>query len=206
MKFIDFKRNLKDFIIFSLLDIRKIEADFDLRRLAEWQAKGYIQKIRRGFYAFSDLNLNEETLFLIANKMYAPSYVSLEMALSFYGLIPEGVYSPTSITTRKTEHFKTPFADFFYRSVSPKVFFGYRLGREGNRSYKIAEIEKAVVDYLYLNPHMASEAGFHEWRFSAGDFLAKADMKKLRSYAAAIGQKRFVERTESLIKFLRDHR
>src|SRR3989338_6658324 len=108
MKFLEFKQNLKDFITFNLQDIRKIEPGFDLRRLSEWQRKGYIQKLRRGYYIFSDIALNEEKLFLVANRLYGPSYVSLEMALSFYGLIPEGVYALTSITTRKTEHFKAP--------------------------------------------------------------------------------------------------
>ena len=203
MKFIEFKRNLREFIVFNLQDIRKVEADFDLRRLSEWQAKGYIQKLRRGYYAFGDIDLNEEKLFLIANRLYAPSYISLEMALSFYGLIPEGVYSLTSITTRKTEHFKTRVADFFYRSVSSKLFFGYRLGKIGNQQYKIAEIEKAVLDYLYLHPEMSASADLHEWRFNTDEFLSKADPQKFRTYAQVFGQKSLVRRAENLLDFNR---
>ena len=62
---------------------------------------------------FADTELNEETFFLIANKIYNPSYVSFEMALSYYRLIPEGVYSITSATAKKTIKFKTTVGDFF---------------------------------------------------------------------------------------------
>ena len=80
------ERTTKNFKIFNLNDIRKIEENFDLRRLNEWQKKNYIKKIRQGFYIFSDLEINEQALFIIANRIHEPSYISLEMALSFTGL------------------------------------------------------------------------------------------------------------------------
>jgi len=43
MQYIELREQLKDFKIFNLSDIRKIEADFDLRRLNEWQKKNYIK-------------------------------------------------------------------------------------------------------------------------------------------------------------------
>ncbi len=91
MQFIEFKEKLKNYIVFSLQDIKKIDKNFYRSRLNEWQDKGYIKKIRRSYYIFDDLNLNEAILFLIANKIYSPSYISFEMALSYYGLIPEAV-------------------------------------------------------------------------------------------------------------------
>jgi len=116
MQYIELKEQLKNFKIFNLNDIRKIEEDFDLRRLNEWQKKNYIKKIRQGFYIFSDLEINEQALFIIANRIHEPSYISLEMALSFYGLIPEAVYGITSVTSQKTRTIKTPVG-----VVIPKV-------------------------------------------------------------------------------------
>src|SRR3989338_3736025 len=147
MQFIELRQQLKDFMVFSLQDIRKIEANFDLRRLSEWQDKGYIKMIRQGYYIFFDLVINEQVMFLIANKIYAQSYISLESALSYYGLIPEGVYAITSIYTRKTEKFKTMIAEFFYRKLKPELFFGYKLINIAEQQYKIAEIEKTILDY-----------------------------------------------------------
>ena len=82
MKFLELKNELNDFPIFSLNEIRIIDPNFHRRRLNEWQDKGYIKKVIRGYYIFSGLQLSEEILFKIANRIYLPSYVSLESALS----------------------------------------------------------------------------------------------------------------------------
>jgi predicted transcriptional regulator of viral defense system len=193
---------LKDFSVFSLSDIRKIDSKFYPSRLSQWQEKGYIKKLRRGYYMFADTHLDEERLFLIANHLYSPSYVSLESALSYYGLIPEGVYSVTSISSKKTARFQTPVADFVYRNVRPQLLFGYQLKKIGGQGYKIAEIEKAVLDYLYLNPNIAKDADFHEWRFNSGEFLANADMTKLRQYAKEFYRESFCLRLEYLLSLI----
>lgn len=199
MRYQELKEKLKDFVIFSLMDIRKIEPAFYRPRLNEWQEKGYIKKLRRGYYMFSDLPLNEKVLFLIANKLYTPSYVSFETALSYYGLIPEGVYSITSASSKKTTHFKTPIVEFSYRRVKQDHFFGYKLEEQMRQQYKIAEMEKAVLDYLYAHPEIVKDADFYEWRFNSQEFLAKADMVKFHAYADAFRSKIFSKRVERLI-------
>ena len=204
MQYQVFKEQLKDFGVFSISDIRKIDPKFYSPRLSEWQRKGYIKKLRRGYYMFSDMSLNEEMLFLIANYLYAPSYVSLESALSYYGLIPEGVYSITSISSKKTARFRTPIADFTYRKVRSSLLFGYHLQKIRGRGYKIAEMEKAVLDYLYLNPKIANEADFYEWRFNGEEFLAKANIPKLYEYAKEFRQKSFFERLEKLLTLIKN--
>ena len=125
MKFLELKSELRDFTIFSLNEIKNIEPGFHRRRLNEWQDNGYIKKVVRGYYIFSDLKLSEEILFKIANRIYLPSYISLESALSYYHLIPESVYGITSISTRKTYHFVTSIGEFIYRALKPPLFFGY---------------------------------------------------------------------------------
>jgi len=72
MQYIELKEALKDFTIFSLNDIKKIDSRFFRSRLNEWQDKGYIKKIIKGYYIFSDLKLNEDVLFEIANRIYNP--------------------------------------------------------------------------------------------------------------------------------------
>ncbi len=202
MRFLEFKKNLEKFTLFSINDIKKIEPKFYRSRLNDWQEKGYIKKIRRGFYAFSGIKLNEQKLFLIANRLYSPSYVSLDIALSNYGLIPEGVYSVTSISTRKTKEFDTTLGSFSYRNVKPQVFFGYSLARIDDQEYKIAEIEKAVLDYFYLNPAMSDEDSFIEWRFNFQEFKANADMEKFKRYLKAFDNARMASRVERFLTFM----
>lgn len=203
MHFVDFKENLKNFAIFSLNDIRKIEVDFDLRRLNEWQAKGYIKMIRSGYYIFSDLGLNESVLFLIANKIYSPSYISFEMAFSYYGLIPEAVYGITSATSQKTNRFKTDLGEFIYCRLKPDLMFGYILVRYQDHYFKIAEIEKALIDYLYINHHLKSENDFAEIRFNSEEFKLKANKKKLNKYLEVFDNKSLVKRVNMFLNYIK---
>lgn len=205
MKFIDFKQDLKDFIVFNLQDIRKLEADFDLRRLSEWQDKGYLQMVRKGYYIFSDLPVNEQVLFLMANKVYSPSYVSLEMALSYYNLIPESVYGVTSVSSEKTSRFKTDLGEFIYRHIKPELLFGYQLVEYQNHNFKIAEIEKALLDYLYLNPRLKTDSDFSELRFKVDEFKERANKKKLIRYLEAFNSQSLAGRVKKFLKFINYH-
>jgi len=203
MKFIDFKEKLKGFEIFGLADIRKIAPGFDFRRINEWMAKGYIKKIRRGYYIFSDISLNECALFLIANTIYNPSYISLEMAFSLYGLIPEAVYGITSVTPRKTNRFKTDIGIFSYKHIKPSLMFGYELRERNNRRYLVAEIEKALLDFLYFNPQIADVRDFEGLRFNSSEFKAKADMARLKKYLDAFGVRALAARVNSFLRYLK---
>jgi len=202
MQFLEFKQNLSQFIIFNLNDIRKIEMRFDLRRLSEWQDKKYIKMIRRGYYIFSDLEIDESTLFLIANKIYSPSYISFEMAFAYYNLIPESVYGITSVTSQKTNGFKTNVGEFIYRHIKPELMFGYNLVKYNNHSYRMAEVEKSILDYFYLNSHLKKHDDFAAMRFKAEEFKMQVDQKKLEKYMQAFNNKSFEKRVKSFLEYI----
>lgn len=62
--------------------------------LTRWQKKGYLKKIRSGFYRLTNRPIKGEAdLFFIANRIYTPSYISLQPALRWYNFIPEGVFT-----------------------------------------------------------------------------------------------------------------
>lgn len=108
---------------------------------------GLFLKLRNKFYTLRDV---PPAHFSIANKLYQPSYISLETALSYYGIIPETVYTVTSITTKATREFTTPLGTFSYQRVKPKVFQGYcAIKKEGN-IVLLAEPAKALADYLHF--------------------------------------------------------
>lgn len=83
--------------------------------------------------------------------MYSPSYVSLESGFAFYNLIPEGVFTTTSVTTKNTANYNTRIGNFDFRHIKEDLFFGYRLVQEQGFTFKIAEAEKVVLDFFYLN-------------------------------------------------------
>ena len=204
MNFLFFKDALKDFVSFNLTDIRKIDAGFDLRRLSEWQEKGFIKMIRRGHYAFSGLEINESVLFLMANKIYTPSYISMEMALSHYNFIPEAVYGITSVSSRKTNHFKTDFGEFIYRNIKPQLMFGYNLINYNGQNFKIAQPEKAILDYFYFNSHLNTDEDYAGLRFNGEEFKEQTDKGKLQRYLVAFGNQRLEKRFSNFIKHIND--
>lgn len=204
MKFIEFKEKFKDFTVFSLSDIRNIEGDFRRRSLNEWQDKGYIKKVVDKYYIFSDLELNESVLFEIANRIYSPSYVSLEMALSYYHLIPESVYTVTSITTRKTGSFDTKVGNFDYRTVKPEFYFGFVIEDYGDKHYKIASIEKSILDYLYLNTGVREKEDFESLRINRDEFRDSIDPEKMYSYTSGFGQKALKRRVGAFMEYIKN--
>lgn len=203
MRFLDLRHQFRDFAVFSLPDIRKAEPDFDVRRLVEWQEKGYIKKIIKKFYVFSDLEITEPALFVIANAIYVPAYISLEMALSYYHLIPESVYGLTAVTTKKTATFSTPLGDFIYRSLKPELFFGYTPIPYLKQRYLMADIEKALLDYFYLNPNLRTEADFTELRFNQEELSAQINQDKLGQYLTAFGNRSLRQRVFQFLQFIR---
>ena len=124
-----------------------------LNQLTRWQDKGLIIQLKRGFYI---LNKHDRKIFpsrfFFANQLMWPSYVSMESALSHYGFIPEAVADITSITSKKTNCFDNKLGRFIYQHLKPGVFNGYHSFKdEAGMDVFIADPEKAIVDFLYLN-------------------------------------------------------
>jgi predicted transcriptional regulator of viral defense system len=204
MNYLAFRNSMKDFTVFSLRDILRVEPGFHRRRLNEWQAKGYIRKVIKGFYNFSDLPLDEMVLFEIANRIYKPSYVSLESALAHYQLIPESVFGVTSISTRRTYRFTSGLAEFRFRTVKPELFFGYVLVPAHGKRVKIARPEKAVLDFLYLNPALRSGPDFESLRIDADRFFRTVSVRTLRAAAVRFSRKAFAVRVDRFLEHLRN--
>ena len=122
-------------------------------QLTRWQKRGLVIRLKRGIYALNkrDRRVNFSRFFL-ANQLLWPSYVSMESALSYYDLIPETVADVTSVSTKKTSRFTNSIGRFIYQHIKPDAFRGYRTYKdEAGLECLIAEPEKAVVDFLYLN-------------------------------------------------------
>lgn len=122
-------------------------------QLNRWQAKGLLIKLKRGIFL---LNQNDRKVMpsrvFIANQLYKPSYVSLEYALNYYGIIPERVNVLTCVSTRKTSSISNELGEFTYQHFKPKAFRGFKaLKDEAGLVFFIAEAEKALVDFCYFN-------------------------------------------------------
>jgi predicted transcriptional regulator of viral defense system len=109
-----------------------------------------LSRLRRGLYELSYPEPAVLPDLWVANRLYEPSYVSLETALSLHQLVPETAAQVTSVTTKATRRFTTPHGLFTYSTVRPAAFGGYGLRRLQGREVRIAGPEKALVDRLYF--------------------------------------------------------
>ncbi len=157
MKYLEFKNTVKDWPIVSDKLLAPYYANKQVMRnqISSWVRKGLLIKLKKGIYL---LNENDRLItpsnMFIANQLYTPSYVSLETAMSFYGIIPEAVADVTSVTTKKTARFRTPLGVFVYQHIKPEAFRGF-IAVKDNNGYDVflAMPEKAIVDFFYLNMH-----------------------------------------------------
>lgn len=135
---------------FTPFDLQKyfnVKANTASLFLTRNTGKGHIIKLKRGLYVFKGEQANE---FLLANKIYSPSYVSFEYALMFYGIIPETVYGITSATTKTTREFIVKNNHYEYYRIKKQAFTGYIKKYFDGQMALVAEPEKALADYLYF--------------------------------------------------------
>ncbi|MFC2112256.1 hypothetical protein ACFLTA_03230 [Bacteroidota bacterium] len=195
---------METFKVFSTRDINKMFPGMNNMNLVRWQQKGYLVKIIKGWYCFSDDQAAENISWLIANLIYTPSYISLDSALSWYNLIPEAVYITTSVSTRKTNQFITAAGNFRYNTVKKSAFgFGHRLidvkPGEQSRKIVIAEPEKAILDFFYINHQYKSEKDIEALRLDR-TVLHSLDNAKLFLYLDRFESKALNDRIFKMIK------
>ena len=102
-----------------------------------------IQKLIKGKYILSDLQMSD---FEKANIILSPSYISLESALSYYGILPQFTYSITSVTTQKSRKYKIKTKEYDYTKIQKAIFSDF----VKKDNFLIAIPEKALIDLIYL--------------------------------------------------------
>jgi len=159
-------------------------------QLSLWVKKGYLVRLKNGIYAFSrekEKLRGEGIAFLLCQ----PSYLSLESALSWYGFIPEIVYAYTSVTARITRTFENDLGRFIYRHVKNELFWGYVEMKTDHGPFLLAEPEKALLDYIYLNlARINNEDDFENIRFTEEQMENTLDKDKFMRYLKAFGGKK----------------
>ena len=135
-------------------------------QLSRWTRAGKLIQLRRGVYSLADpYRKVQPEPFLLANALKPASYVSLQSALAYYGMIPEYVPVVTSVTTGRPEEVDTPLGRFLYRHVKTSWFFGYRqVELTSGQVAFIALPEKALLDLAYLTAGTASEDYWQQLR------------------------------------------
>ena len=121
---------------------------------------GQLIRLKRGLYVVDKrVSGKPINVRLCANHIYGPSYVSLQWALRWYGLIPERVYTMTSITTKRSREFENDLGRFTYRQVKPSYFpIGIRSVEENGVNCLMATPEKALCDTMLYDSYLPSQS------------------------------------------------
>jgi len=123
-------------------------------QLSRWAKAGKLIQLTKGLYMLAGpyRKLTPHP-FVLANAMKNASYVSLQSALAYFGMIPEHVPTVTSVTTQRPARVETPLGRFLFRHIKKDWFKGYTqvdLG-SGQKAF-VATPEKALLDMVYLTP------------------------------------------------------
>ena len=173
-------------------------------------SSGRIIRIKKGIYSFGQAYrrapISREYL---ANLIYGPSYVSLDYALYYYGMIPERVHSLTSVTINRSRSFDTPVGLFSYRTLpDSKYSIGAILDSISGTSFMIASPEKALVDKVWTDRRFSGKRLSDYKNYLADDLrieqaeLDRLDMEVLRIIAESFASLKvnnlvsFLSRTE----------
>jgi hypothetical protein len=160
------------------------------KKIFDLKKKGYLHQIKRGQYFNLKSKFLEITPYeIIANSLYYPSYVSMEWALQFYGLIMDRVTTVTSVTLLRSKNFKTPYSSFSYSHISKNRYpVGYvTKNNKAADSFLLARPEKALIDYVNLKARdltIKTNSDIQEFlesdlRFDLHEFLKIAKLEDL---------------------------
>lgn len=177
------------------------------RKASDLEESGDLIRLKKGLYVVSPEESGKPLVrSLLANHIYGPSYVSMESALRYYGLIPENVYSTVSITTGVARTYRNEIGEFRYiHCDSPYYPVGITQGTEEGVTFLIASPEKALCDQIIytqgLNIRYQTELERYldeDLRFDI-DFLKDFNVEILRE-CADTGKKQVS--LKQLIKFV----
>ncbi len=170
-------------------------------QLYRWTANGKLVALRRGMYTLGErYRRGHLDPAVLAAHLCRPSYLSLEWALGFHGLIPEGVVVLTSVTTRGPMRFENSFGRFVFRHIKQDAFFGYQAMDLGKGRFLVAEPEKALLDSWYLSTGAWTIDRLRELRLQNHETL---QFETLVRYADRFRSHRLVRTVELLGSFLR---
>lgn len=145
MRFQDFRNKMKK-TVFAVAEAQVVAFREDGRltnlQLHQWEKKRLLIRLKRGIYCFSGTT---PEIAIVAAALYSPCYFSLEYVLSSFGILPEAAFTYTCVTTKTTQQWETPLGTFSFRTIKKEAFTGF------DPKTLMAEKEKALVDYFYLN-------------------------------------------------------
>lgn len=141
----------------NLLKIFKKEySDFAAHnRIHQLEKNGWFVRVKQGLYVVvSDIasrSISNISLFRIARALNNKSYISLDYALNYYNIFDQYTRTLTSITTTRTRKYEFQGIVFKFAKINKNYYFGFSQKRIEGKLVNMADLEKVIIDYFYLN-------------------------------------------------------
>ena len=173
-------------------------------QISRWRKSGKLFQLKRGFYVLSK-TYRKTSLFepYISFLLKKPSYLSLEKALEYHGLIPEGVPVYTAVTSKRAAKFSSEIGVFTYRHIKQSLFWGYESVTLNSQTGFIAFPEKALLDLVYLHGMNISLEYFEGLRLQHVDKLNPAILFKFAAKFKSLGMQRVAS---VIVKYIEDYK
>lgn len=175
-------------------------------QIHRWCREGRLVRLKRGMYILSPRYKKTSPYlpYQIANQLVSPSYVSLDSALSYYGMIPERVVEITSVCMNRAKRFSNNLVVCSYRKLASEAYAnGIVSAGDGEESFLIASREKALLDKIYFSHgrrYFNVSYLFESLRISESD-IQKLDFGLLTEYAKAYP----IKKIQLAVKKIRSH-
>ena len=129
----------------------------------------------------------------IANKLYSPSYLSLDYVLHEHNMLTDVPRNITSVALRKTDSFSNELGTFIYHKIKEELFNGFNVVKKSNFSILKASKAKALLDFLYFRKRLlVDKDAVEELRLNMDEF-SKNDFRELEGYVEKEGSSRMRE-------------
>jgi len=143
--------------------------------LRRYESQGLVERVSAKIY-INHFNQQFSPQDLV-NVLRPRSYISLESALVERGIISQNPSALICVTPGYPKSFRSKSVSIVYRKVSPELYWGYEEKATRYNKYLIAEPEKALLDWIYLNRQEGLPTPLDELHLQ---FL---NLAKLRDYA-----------------------
>jgi hypothetical protein len=191
MKFDDLRLRFANRPTFQAMDLHagSRAKGHETVQLSRWTRDGRIVRLKRGLYTLSTgQRASAVSPLTLAEILYRPSYLSLEWALSYYGLIPEAAGTFTGVSTLKTTRFQNAFGSFTYSHLKPEFFFGFKK-ETIPAPHWLALPEKALLDFFHLrvprSQPLTKELLLDGYRLQNLDILRRNRLKEMMARFAS---------------------
>jgi len=192
-------------VLRSLFPEHKFSGD----KILALEGEGKLIRLKKGMYVPSpEVAGGLLSMELIANHIYGPSYVSMESALRYHGLIPEKVQTVRSIVAGRSKTFENPLATFQYTHADNSYYpIGIaQLKADNKYTFLIASPEKALCDMVMATPHLYFQSAKAVGVYLENDLRFEMDALEAMDTAiieqcVSVGKKK--KSLEYLLKFIR---